>query len=82
MDVLLRLEDGTIVTRAELGMTNIDVLTMQFTIPVELYTAAGDKVYTLEVVQTLEALPIPTVEEQWALVLPALNAYQSTHPAP
>lgn len=75
-------ETGAIATMAEIIDTHTDVVNMLLTIHVGLFNNEGDKLQVLFVDYQLPSFPIPSVEEQWALVLPTLNAYQAAHPVP
>lgn len=75
-------ETGAIATVADIIDTHTDVVNMQLTIYVGLFNDEGDKLHVLPVDYRLTSFPIPSVEEQWAIVTPVINAYQNAHPAP
>lgn len=74
-------ETGAIANVAEIIDTHTDVVNMLLTIFVGLFNNEGDKLQVLSVDYQLPSFPIPTVEEQWDIVMPTINAYQSAHPA-
>lgn len=75
-------QTGGIATSAEIVDTHLDVLSMMFTVSVGLFNAGGDKLQVLSVDKKLETFPIPSPEEQWKIVKPTIEAYQTEHPAP
>lgn len=74
MDIAIQFKNGDVATRAEIGVTHIDLTTLVFTIPVVLYSASGDVVYQEDISKVLDGLPIPSMAEQWQIVMPALEA--------
>lgn len=75
-------ETGAIATIAEIIDNHTDVVNMMLTIYVGLFNDEADKLMVLPVDYQLPTFPIPDVEEQWRIVMPAINAYQNAHPAP
>lgn len=75
-------ETGAIATVAEIIDTHVDVKAMLLTLSVGLFNDEGDKLLVLYVDHQLTGFPLPSVEDQWAIVTPTINAYQNAHPAP
>jgi hypothetical protein len=78
MDVMIHLPNGDVATRAEIGVTHLDIHTLEFTVPVIFYSTSGDVVYQSDVLKTLNGLPIPDTATQWAFVMPLIENLQST----
>lgn len=75
-------ETGAIATMAEIVDNHTDVIAMKLTIFVGLFNDEGDKLLVMPVDYQLTSFPIPSIDEQWAIVTPVINAYQNAHPAP
>ena len=73
-------ETGAIATIADIIDTHTDVVNMLLTIHVGLFNDEGDKLHVLPVDYQLTEFPIPDVEDQWRIVMPAINAFQNAHP--
>lgn len=83
MDVSIEVADKRdIATSAEIIGTHLELAAMQLTMSVGFFNATGNKLFEITVDHELQSLPIPSVEEQWAIVTPAIEAYQAAHPAP
>lgn len=73
MDISIQFQNGCIATRAEIGISHIDLQTLLLTVPVIFYSSSGDVVYRIEKSQVLDGLPIPNESDQWALVMPEIE---------
>ena len=69
MDIKITTPDGSQGSKAVIGMTEIDVMTRQFKIPVHILNTAGDKLWTYQF-----ELPIPSPDAQLELIKPMLVA--------
>lgn len=77
MDVSIVIPElGATATRAEIIDNHADVLNMHMTIAVGLFNAAGDRLKFFTVEHNLTGFPIPSVDEQWQIVMPVLDAMQ------
>lgn len=74
MDIKITTPDGSEGVKAVVGMTEINVMTLEFKIPVHILNDVGDKVWTYPFEVTLTELPIPSPAEQLELVKPLLQA--------
>ena len=81
INVAIEIPDtGAIATIAEIVDTHTDVVNMMLTIYVGLFNDEADKLMVLPVDYQLTEFPIPDVEDQWRIVMPAINAFQNAHP--
>ena len=82
MNVKIEIPDlGVCASRAEIVDTSTDVITMQMTIHVDLYSGSGDRLKTILVDHQLAKFPIPSHEEQWQIVAPVLAEMQQANAA-
>lgn len=78
MDVNIEIAElGALATTAQIVDTHTDVPSMTLVILVGLFNASGDKLQTFTVEHHLDAFPIPSVEDQWAIIKPRLDAMQT-----
>lgn len=74
-------EYNDVATVAELIDNHTDILKMEMRISVGLFNSAGDRLRVFTVDHKLTELPIPSVDEQWAIVKPELDALEADSPA-
>lgn len=72
MELNIRLTTGEISVKAELGDTEINVIDRLLTVPVRFYNEAGDIIYKHKFTVQLDTLPIPSPEDQVALISPLI----------
>lgn len=73
---------GAIATAADIVDNHTDVVNMKMDISVGLFNDAGDRLHTIVVEHKITQFPIPSIEEQWDIVMPTITSYQAAHPAP
>lgn len=74
-------EYNDVATVAELIDNHADILNMDMIITVGLFNSAGDRLKVFTVEHKLTELPIPSIDEQWGIVKPSLDAMQAENPA-
>ena len=75
MDVTIHVPElGITAKRAEIVDNNTDVVNMLMTIYVELFSQSGDRIKVIPVEHKLSGFPIPSLQEQWEIVMPVLEA--------
>lgn len=73
-------EYNDVATKAELVDNHTDILKMEMRITVGLFNSAGDRLRVFTVDHKLTELPIPSVDEQWEIVMPTLQAMEADSP--
>lgn len=69
-------EYNDVATTAELIDNHTDILSMEMRISVGLFNTAGDRLKVITVDHKLTGLPIPSPDEQWAIVTPLIEQMQ------
>lgn len=72
MKLNIRLATGETSVKAELGNTEINVIDRLLSIPVRFYNEAGDMIYKHIFTVQLDSLPIPSPDDQVALISPLI----------
>lgn len=81
IDVSIEIQELSVTaTHADIVDNHTDVMQMLMTIYVGLFNDSGDRLKVISIEHQLTEFPIPSLEEQWAIVMPKLDELQ--HPAP
>lgn len=81
MDVSIQIPQlGATATRADIINNHTDVQNMRMTICVGLFNDAGDRLNVFTVDYTLTGFPLPSADEQWAIVMPQIEQMQQQMP--
>ena len=74
IDVAIEIpETGATATHAEIINNHTDVPNMHMTICVGLFNDAMDRLKIISIEKQLTSFPIPSIDEQWQIVMPALD---------
>lgn len=81
MDVSIEIPElGVTATRAEIIDNHTDVMNKLMTICVGLFNNAGDRLKFFTIEHQITEFPIPSIDEQWQIVKPAIDAMQKRDP--